>query len=191
MLFSCKGKDDNLELKYEVLNQLIKNDEKEKSDFQILYKSYSATNLNIINLDKEKLDDNVIIANSINLQSDSLFSAKDIDYLISQTAPYDSRTFDLNKKKINGKYEIIKESDLANIKNNYKGADDYWEKFHKKFGKKCIRTYSEPIFNLKKDICIVIHSESCGPLWGGGKTVIYKKTNGVWVEIDSMNHWVS
>ena len=191
LFFSCKERDENLDLKYEVLNQLIKNDEKEKSDFEILYKSYSSTNLQIINLDKEKLNENVIYANSINLKSDSIFSSKDIDYLISQTSPYDSKTFDLIPRKINGEYEIIKESDLDDFKNNYKGAKDYWAKFNKKFGKKCVRTYSEPIFNLKKDICIVQISESCGPLWGGGKTSIYKKTNGVWEEIDSMKHWVS
>ena len=191
LFFSCREKDENLDLKYEVLNQLIQNDEKEKSDFQILYKSYSATKLQIVNLDREKLEDEIIIFNSINLKNDSIFSTKDIDYLVSQTLPYDSKTFDLDEKKIIGQYEIIKESDLIDLKNNYKGAKEYWKKFNKKFGKKCVRTYSEPIFNLKKDICIVKISESCGPLWGGGYTAIYKKTKGKWEIIKTLDQWVS
>ena len=191
LFFSCRQKDENLDLKYEVLNQLIQNDEKEKSDLQILYKSYSATKLQIVNLDREKLEDEIIIFNSINLKSDSIFSTKDIDYLVYQTLPYDSKTFDLDEKKIIGQYEIIKESDLIDLINNYKGADDYWAKFNKKFGGKCVRTYSEPIFNLQKDICIVIISESCGPLWGGGYTAIYKKTKGKWEIIKTLDQWVS
>lgn len=190
-LFSCKQKDENLDLKYEVLNQLIKNHQKEKTDLKYLYTSYSATNIQIINLDREKLEDEIIIFNSINLKSDSIFSTKNIDYLVSQTLPYDSKTFDLDEKKIIGQYEIIKESDLIDLINNYKGADDYWAKFNKKFGGKCVRTYSEPIFNLQKDICIVIISESCSPLWGGGYTAIYKKTNGKWEIIKTLDQWVS
>ena len=54
-----------------------------------------------------------------------------------------------------------------------------------------MRSYSEPIFNLKKNICIIRVSESCGPLWGGGFTGIYIKVNGTWEIIDSFDHWVS
>ena len=190
-LFSCREKDENLDLKYEVLNQLIKEDSQKKSDLIYLYKTSSATNFNILNLDKEKIDEFTIIPNVLELKSDSIFSSQDIEYLISQTVPYDSKVFDLDKEKIIGKYDIIKESDLFELKSNYNGAKDYWIKFNDKFGKKCLRNYSEPIFNLRKDVCIVKISESCGPLWGGGYTGIFKKLNGIWVQIGTQDHWIS
>ena len=73
------------------MNQLIKDDSQKKSDLNYLYKSSSATNFQIVNLDKEKIDDNALIFNSLELKSDTLFSAQDIEYLISQTIPYNSQ----------------------------------------------------------------------------------------------------
>jgi len=37
----------------------------------------------------------------------------------------------------------------------------------------------------------VINSISCGPLWGGGETSVYKKINGKWKVIKTFNHWVN
>ena len=195
MLFSCKKEDENLDLKYEVLNQLIHEDivrDKQTNDsIKYIYKSYSATKISFINLDKEKLADNEIRPNTIEIKRDSIFSSKDLDFLVSQTSPYDSRNFDLDKEKIKDKIEIVKGSEITKISIESKSVDDYWIKFRKKYGNKCLRSYSEPIFNLKKNICIIRVSESCGPLWGGGFTGIYKKVNGTWVIIDSFDHWVS
>ncbi|MDN3606017.1 hypothetical protein [Kaistella yonginensis] len=173
------------------MNQLIKDDSQKKSDLNYLYKSSSATNFQIVNLDKEKIDDNALIFNSLELKSDTLFSAQDIEYLISQTIPYNSQEFDLDPEKIHTKTAVIKNEDLNEIKENYPNAKEYWRRFNLKFGEKCIRNYSEPIFNLKKNICIIRISESCGPLWGGGSTGIFKKLKGRWVEIKSQNHWVN
>lgn len=195
LLFSCRKKDENLNLKYEVLNQLISediaNDLVTNNSRSYLYKSNSATNIQIINLDTEKLDDNTIIFNSIELKSDSIFSSNDIDYLISQSVPFDSKQFDLDKKKIYGKVNIIKNEGLKELQNNYSSPQDYWAKFKIKFGDKCIRNYSEPIFNLTKNICIIKISESCGPLEGGGMTSILQRVNGKWKVIKSLEHWVN
>ncbi|MGA9213549.1 hypothetical protein [Kaistella sp.] len=195
LLFSCKKKDENLNLKYEVLNQLIAddiaNDQINNNSRSYLYKSNSATNIQIVNLNTEKLNENTIIFNSIELKNDSIFSSNDIDYLIFQTVPYDSKQFDLDKGKIYGELNIIKSADLKELQNNYTSPKDYWAKFQIKFGDKCIRNYSEPIFNLNKNICIVKISESCGPLEGGGSTSIFQKVNGKWKVIKTLDRWVS
>ena len=62
-----------------------------------------------------------------------------------------------------------------------KGTDnqlDYWDEFEKQYG--CIRSFSLPLISKDKKVVLVRSSLLCGPLCGGGSTVLYKFKEGRW-----------
>lgn len=198
MLFSCKKKDENLDLKYEVLNQLIAEDIAEHKALEhnenYIYKISKPIDLKF----REKvIDNNDIIVEPpppsprgiIYLPQDSTFTKDDLAFIKIQLKT--NSNFNLDSNKINSKVEFIDAKKLKNLQENYASPDDYWKKFKIEFGDKCLRNYSIPYFNKEKSICIVITSISCGPLWGGGQTSIYKKINGKWEVIKTQDNWVS
>lgn len=129
---------------------------------------------------------------TIYLPENEIFTKDDLLYIKIQLKT--NSNFILNPAKITSKVEFIdteKFQKFQKPQEKYVSAKDYWEKFRTEFGDKCLRNYSIPYFNKKKNICIVINSISCGPLWGGGKTSVYKKINGKWKLIKTLDQWVS
>ena len=200
-LFSCKKKDQNLDLKYEVLNQIIAEDisENKASGYteEYLYKISKPIDLKF----REKLSKkkNEIIEppppsshGIIYLPENGTFTKNDLAYIKIQIKA--NSNFVLDPAKITSKVEFIdteKFQKFQKSQENYVSAKDYWKKFREEFGDKCLRNYSIPYFNKEKDICIVITSMSCGPLEGGGNTAIFKKINGKWKVIQTLDQWVS
>lgn len=189
LLISCKKnevrkeitpKDDLLNLRYEVLNQLIKNDSETLEFNHFIYNS----TLSPVNIDVE---DNEIRSLGIDLKYDSIFLQKDSVYYKNQERAVLNFKFDKSRIKINLKYITGQElQKLQEIKKS-----NFWIEFDKKYGDNCICRFSVPFFNKEKTICIVQNSMSCGPLDGGGKTIIYKKKNGKWVVLKTFDQWVS
>ena len=202
LIISCKKnelqkkiilKDETLDLKYEVLNQLIIDGQKEDSlmlandNFKQNYiynisskKIYLATKIK----DNNEPPPAVL---GINLEYDSLFLEKDSVYYKQEEKILSEFKFD--KNRINKNLQYTNDEELYKI--GKIKPQDFWTEFDKKYKDKCIRTYSVPFFNKDKTICIVQYSTSCGPLYGGGQTSQYKKINGRWKVIKSFDHWVS
>lgn len=195
LLFSCKKKDETLDLKYEVLNQLIDedivNDKVFTDDNSYLYKilkpSDIAFKVKVTNYDEPPPPPST--SGTIYLPEDGIFCKEDLKYIKIQLKT--NSNFVLNTARITSKVDFINEEKLYKIRENYKSAEDYWMQFRREFGNKCIRSYSIPYFNKEKNICIVITSMSCGPLEGGGNTAIFKKINGKWKVIQTLDQWVS
>lgn len=189
LLISCKKKevkkeiipkDDLLNLRYEVLNQLIKND---SETLEFNYFIYNST-LSLVNIDVE---DNEIRPLGINLKYDSIFLQKDSVYYKNQER--DVLNFKFDKSRINVNLKYITGQELQRLHEINKS--NFWTEFDKKYDNNCIRRFSVPFFNKDKTICIVQNSMSCGPLDGGGKTIIYKKKDGKWIVLKTFDQWVS
>lgn len=196
VLFSCKKVDENLDLKYEVLNQLISEDlildksiiDSTKYVYQITIPqdlTFKEKFSNIKN-EEEILEPPF---GRISVVPDSIFTSRDADYISAQTEI--NYNFTLNKNKIHHKVEFINTEQLLKIQKNYSSADDFWDQFRKEFGEKCIRSYSLPYFNQKKNICIITISMGCGSLYGGGGTYILKKINGKWKHFKTIDSYVN
>lgn len=189
VIISCKQneskvkvvpKDETLDLKYEVLNQLIKNDSLVGDFDRFIYNETLLPATINENIDEPKLL-------GVNLKYDTVFLRKDSVYYIEQEKL--DLNFKLNKNKIKSSLKYVTDEELYKLRENEK--KDFWTEFDKKFNGKCIRTYSVPFFNKAKTICVVQNSISCGPLNATGNISIYKKTNGVWIQVASYNHWIS
>lgn len=187
LLFSCKKsenrkeeiipKDETLDLKYEVLNQLIDRIEPSSDNYVFV------TTLKRVYLNKsDKFRPQGII-----VKFDSIFLLKDSAYYKNQEkAVYNFR---FAKKRINKNLEYTTDEELYQLNENKES--DYWTEFDKKYGNKCIQRFSVPFFNKDKTMCVVQNSTSCGYLNGRGYTAIYKKVDGKWIEVKSFDHWIS
>lgn len=197
LLISCKKKeakkeiipkDETLDLKYEVLNQLITGQIREDSINGILHDNIY--NIAVKRIFFEELNENEeppppVLA--LNFSYDSIFAIKDSSYYKNQDRKLIN--FNLQKSKIKKKLDFITTDEILKLSAQYER--DFWKQFQKKYGDKCIRTFSVPFFNKNKTVCIVENSMSCGPLYGGGSTSIYKKVNGKWVVLKIYDIWVS
>ena len=201
LLFSCKKDDETLDLKYEVLNQIIAEDiyENKASGYteKYLYQISKPIHLRFREKLSEKKDEiteppRPSSRGIVYLPENGTFTKNDLMYIKIQIKA--NSNFILDTAKITSKVEFIDKGKFQKFQKsqeNYVSAKDYWEKFRAEFGDKCLRNYSIPYFNKDKNICIVISSVSCGPLWGGGETSVYKKINGKWIVIKTHDHWVS
>ena len=189
LLISCKKndvkkaiipKDELLNLRYEVLNQLIKSDSATLGFNHFIYNS----TLSPVNID---IEDNEIRPLGIDLKYDSIFLQKDSGYYKNQERHV--LNFKLDKSRIKSKLKYITGQELQELQEIKKS--NFWTEFDKKYGHNCIRRFSVPFFNKDKTMCIVQNSMSCGPLDGGGNTIIYKKKNGKWVVLRTFDQWVS
>lgn len=197
LLISCKKnearkeiiqKDETLDLKYEVLNQLITEQIREDSINDILHDNIY--NIAVKRIFFEELNENEeppppVLA--LNFSYDSIFAIKDSSYYKNQDR--NLINFNLQKSRIKNKLDFVTTDEILNLSIKYER--DFWKQFRKKYGDKCIQTFSVPFFNKNKTVCIVQNSMSCGPLYGGGSTSIYKKVNGKWVVLRTFDQWVS
>ncbi|KQT18582.1 hypothetical protein ASG31_07660 [Chryseobacterium sp. Leaf404] len=172
--------DEILSLKYEVLNQLIKEDSI-ASHFNNFVYSKGTLPVTIINdIDEER-------PLGLDLKYDSLFKAEDSSFYKTQEKT-DYR-FKLDSSKIHSKIQYVTAEELYNMRSN--GVEKFWTNFNKRFEGKCVKVYSVPFFTKDKTICVVQNSTSCGILAADGSTAIYKKVDGKWIIIRSYDHWVS
>lgn len=198
LLISCKKnearkkiipKDETLDLKYEVLNQLITDQIREDSINGTLHDNIY--NIAVKRIFFEELNENEEPppppSSVLNFSYDSIFAIKDSSYYKNQDR--NLINFNLQKSRIKKKLDFVTTDEI--LKLNVKYKRDFWKEFRKKYGDKCIQTFSVPFFNKNKTVCIVENSMSCGSLYGGGSTLIYKKISGKWKVINSYNHWVS
>ncbi|UOU99514.1 hypothetical protein MUU74_06035 [Chryseobacterium daecheongense] len=170
-------KDETLDLKYEILNQLINRTEP-SSDNYVFVTTLKRVYLN----ESDKFRPQGII-----VKYDSIFLLEDSAYYKNQEkAVYDFRFV---KKRINKNLEYTTDEELHKSSEN--GNGDFWTDFRKKYGNKCIQRFSVPFFNKDKTMCVVQNSTSCGPLDGNGYTAIYKKVDGKWIEVRTFDHWIS
>lgn len=197
LLISCKKneakkeiiqKDETLDLKYEVLNQLITDQIREDSINDILHDNIY--NIAVKRIFFEELNENEeppppVLA--LNFSYDSIFAIKDSSYYKKQDR--NLINFNLQKSRIKNKLDFVTTDEILNLSIKYER--NFWKQFRKKYGDKCIQTFSVPFFNKNKTLCIVQNSMSCGPLYGGGSTSIYKKVNGKWVVLKTFDQWVS
>lgn len=197
LLISCKKnearkeitpKDETLDLKYEVLNQLITDQIREDSINGTLHDNIY--NIAVKRVFFEELNENEeppppVLA--LNFSYDSIFAIKDSSYYKNQDR--NLINFNLQKSKIKKKLAFITTDEILKLSAKYER--DFWKQFQKEYGDKCIQTFSVPFFNKNKTVCLVQNSMSCGPLYGGGSTLIYKKVNGKWVVLKTYDIWVS
>lgn len=203
LAFSCKKnsekmevrpKDETLDLKYEVLNDLISDELKDDSLMAVNEKFISNYVYNISskkiylhsksnNTDEPPPPPNL----GINLDYDSIFLQKDSAYYTQQIKVLSD--FKFNKNGIRKKLDYTSDEELYKIHQIKSG--NFWTEFDKRYKNKCIRTFSVPFFNEDKTVCFVQNSTSCGPLSGGGNTAIYKKIKGKWMRIRTFDTWVS
>lgn len=197
LLISCKKnearkeiiqKDETLDLKYEVLNQLITDQIREDSINDILHDNIY--NIAVKRIFFEELNENEpppppVLA--LNFSYDSIFAMKDSSYYKKQDR--NLINFNLQKSRIKNKLDFVTTDEILNLSIKYER--NFWKQFRKKYGDKCIQTFSVPFFNKNKTLCIVQNSMSCGPLYGGGSTSIYKKVNEKWVVLRTFDQWVS
>lgn len=197
LLISCKKnearkkiiqKDETLDLKYEVLNQLITDQIREDSINDILHDNIY--NIAVKRIFFEELNENEeppppVLA--LNFSYDSIFAIKDSSYYKNQDR--NLINFHLQKSRIKNKLDFVTTDEILNLSIKYER--NFWKQFRKKYGDKCIQTFSVPFFNKNKTLCIVQTSMSCGPLYGGGSTSIYKKVNVKWVVLKTFDQWVS
>lgn len=189
LLISCKKhevkkeiipNDETLDLRYEVLNQLINDQIKEDSINGNIY------NIEFNGISFGKLEENEEPP-SLYFAYDSVFIAQDSIYYKNQDI--ELKDFKLNKNRITEKLEFITTDEILNLHEKYQR--NFWKEFHKRYREKCIQTFSVPFFNKDKTACIVQNSMACGPLHGGGYVAIYKKVNGKWIITKTLKQWVS
>lgn len=197
LLISCKKnearkeiiqKDETLDLKYEVLNQLITDQIREDSINDILHDNIY--NIAVKRIFFEELNENEeppppVLA--LNFSYYSIFAMKDSSYYKNQDR--NLINFHLQKSRIKNKLDFVTTDEILNLSIKYER--NFWKQFRKKYEDKCIQTFSVPFFNKNKTLCIVQNSMSCGSLYGGGSTSIYKKVNGKWVVSRTFDQWVS
>jgi hypothetical protein len=179
-LIGCKSSNDGIYTNYislvpdtivcEVVNSLI-----------------DSINRSYFEMDKRVLDkvSNKILGkeDSIWLNNlDTLLTAKDVEFLFVQDS--NAKYFDLNK--CIPAQSLISTDSLSKLEQN-----NFWEKFHRIYGRGGFISISLPLFSIKGDIFIVQYSHTFGPLGGSGGTYVYKKYGSKWKQILIIDHWIS
>ena len=98
----------------------------------------------------------------------------------------DSKRFRWNEEQMTGAI-ILKR---AAIRKYFRRGGEGWKEYDKEH-EAGYYTYSIPVFNLDKTMCLFYESYHCGGLCGDGGFYIYKLTNGKWEMIAMFNCWVS
>ncbi|WP_136669320.1 hypothetical protein [Flavobacterium sp. H122] len=119
---------------------------------------------------------------------DTLFSKKDIQFIRKQLIEVDN--FRLNQNLLISKVVIPRDT-LSKFQNNKSRKHSFWDNYTKKYGNKGFYTMGLPLFSLDKKTVIITSGFHCGGLCGVGTTEIYKKVNGKWTSISTLESWVS
>lgn len=115
---------------------------------------------------------------------DTLFSKEDLQVMRNQLVK--SSTYKWNPKLVKG----IKMIPTDTLDYYFKELPEGWLDFHKNYRRGFI-SCSFPVFNVKKDKCIVQLGFHCGALCGGGEVALFQRRNNQWVQIKTYSSWIS
>ncbi|WP_131724348.1 hypothetical protein [Chryseobacterium indologenes] len=174
--------DETLNLRYEVLNDLINSDEQYSDPENCCIYNIAPENA-FFHIENEESDESPL---GINLMYNNDFPV--VDSALFNIENKDLANFKLNKTRISKNLTFINQEELDKIK---KPDADFWTVFREKYPNKCIRNISVPFFSKDRSTCIIKVSTSCGSLDGSGYTGVYQKINGRWIEIKTFNNWIS
>lgn len=189
-LVSCKqesvkvmaiSNDEILNLRYEVLNDLINSDGQDSDPETCCVYKISPENA-FFHTESEEPEWPL----GINLMYNTDFPV--VDSAFFRIENKDLADFKLNKTRISKNLVFINQEEFDKMT---KPDADFWTVFREKYPDKCIRNLSVPFFNKDRSICIVQVSTSCGGLDGSGDTGVYQKINGRWIKIKTFNSWIS
>lgn len=117
---------------------------------------------------------------------DTILNKNDIEFVLKQ-ANY-SPHFKLDPEYLKGK-NIIALDTIKSFTVNNEVRSSYWENLHKRYGSVCF--IRMPLFSRDFKTAIVDIGIHCGTLCGEGGRYVYKKKEGKWVLIATINEWVS
>jgi hypothetical protein len=102
-----------------------------------------------------------------------------------------TKDFKLNPNFISDR-KLISADTLANLlkRKQYDGFD-FWETYKKIFGEGGFCIIAMPLFSKDRSTVIIKIGYYCGRLSAEGGTYIYKKKNGKWVLIKTLDEWES
>lgn len=120
------------------------------------------------------------------IKMDTIFTKADTDFIFRQ-AEY-VQYFNLNQTLLPNK-NIIKIDTTKAYNNDREIRGVYYEELYKKHGPLC--TIKMPLFSVDRKTVYISTGLTCGTLCGAGATYIYRKVNGKWILIKTLNEWVS
>jgi hypothetical protein len=162
---------------YELINDILKT--KEPIDFMSCDK-IAETSLG-----------NFIISNDFTLKIyniDTLLTKEDKSYALEQFKV--ARRFRINKDSIKSR-TIIPWDTLQSFGKKDESSRDFWKNYELKYGTSCFCSIALPIFSIDKLTAIVTISRNCGSLNGYGGTYLYRKINGKWTNVQTLESWIS
>lgn len=117
------------------------------------------------------------------IKLDTLFSKDDLDFIFDQNRnSIYFNTGECLKNKL-----LISGDTLRKINRR----DDFWDEFHKRYGKDGFCIISLPLFSRNHNIVIIRYSRSNGRLNASGGIFIYRKIANKWTKIMCIDGWIS
>lgn len=124
-------------------------------------------------------------SDSLSLTSlDTLLGKTDINYIFEQ-AEY--RNFRLKPDLLKDK--VVIPIDTIELFNPDKTPQEYYRNLLKKYGPICF--IKLPLFSIDKQTAVVDISMGCGALCGKGGRYLYRKVNGKWILVKTLDEWIS
>jgi hypothetical protein len=191
LLLSCK-KNETVEKNKAVENKFII-EKKLVSEKEI----YEVINVVLGSINYDELSDSNFVTEDVfmkynfkenDYKLDTLFTKKDIQFIRKQFNEVEN--FRLNQNLLKNMVVIPKDT-LSKFQNDKRGKHNFWDNYSKKYGNKGFYTIGLPLFSYDKKTVIITIGFHCGGLCGGGSTEIYKKVNGKWISISTLESWVS
>lgn len=190
ILTSCKNSNQKKEIElenqtitdndiYEIVNLILKEHDKamEKDGYKISPYKY------ILDKDFEPLFNKT--DSTYLFKKDTIFSMEDLNFIQKQII--ERKNFKFISVHIKSK-EIISGDTIKKIINEpfkYSG-NNFYERYHKKYGKEMFYTIGLPIFSKdKKTVFIKFDS------FGWGYSLIYKKVNNKWKYYCEISNWIA
>jgi hypothetical protein len=122
-------------------------------------------------------------------QMDCLFSPADLRFIALQQRQSTRFYWDMIRLPLNG--SVSSDTLERYFKEAQRKPGNFWDKIHRKWGRKGMVILSLPLFTLDHQTVVLRISEQSGAVWGGGGTYVYHKTNGHWKRIATPDAWMS
>ena len=119
---------------------------------------------------------------------DKIFNKNDVEFMKLQMNK--RFEFRIERTLIENKVVIPFDS-LNKLYTDSEKPDKFWKRFEKKYGARKFDGISLPIFSVDYKTAIISYGYHCGSLCGSGETAIYRKVNGQWEKLTSLNRWTS
>ena len=139
-----------------------------------------------INIDAISIEFPIEVKQFIKKLPNTVLSPKERSTLIQSCCRLKPRVWDTLKLE---KLRVLTPAEINSV--TRQDTTDFWEAFHSKYGYSGIHSFSQPLFNRKKDVVIINHSFQGDWLSGFGQIECYKKRDRRWELIKVMNLWIS